>query len=346
MDRIENVDLREALDAIARNNTFFHRECDLGVSLEQMERAEKQKDYMEKTLIWISYPSGIDCYTEREVFQEDTRGYNGVLYHGKDTRSDRTLAYAVDVAGVKDGRLFGSLYETDIREYAKGVHANATPSNTVRMYDMSGSETVMPWDEFNRRYPLDLVKLSYWRHEPDDPSALKAALDDIWNNSRDGKHTKRDIWAHTSRLYDERDAFYASGIMKSLNQLHRPNSPDNQFYAASLDGRITSAFDPEQLGRLLDRLPYKSAEFSIKRGQTAMYVIVPCDEIRLERMNQEDRPTAAMGGNEKPVSDHSDDKPVPPDKPSILEALKQGAEMSRQQGNNNDKPKKSNEKGI
>jgi hypothetical protein len=345
VDRINNVDLREALEAIARNNTLFHRENDLGISLEQMERAAKQKDYTDKTLIWVSYPSGIDCYPEREVFQQDTRGYNGVLYHGKERQGDdRRLAYAVDVAGIKDGILYGSLIETDIRDYAKGVHAKAVPSNTVRIYENNGGATVMPRDEFDRRYPLDLVKMAYWRHEPDDPAALKAVMDDIWNTDRSMNYRVCDVWTHTSRLHDDRDTFYSDQIIKDLSKLHEPNGADKMFYTVSLNPYAASAFDPEQLSRLLDKLPYKNAELSIKKGQRDMQVIIPRDEIRLERWKQEGRPTAIKDGKEIPIIVLPEEKQEPPEKPSILDALKQGAEKSKKQDNS--KPKKSKETEI
>lgn len=348
MDRIDNVDLREALDRIALNNTFFHRDNDLGISIEQMERAAKLRDYADKTLIWVSYPGGIDCYPEREVFQKDTRSYNGVLYHGKENLSehgDRRLAYAVDVTGVKDGILYGSLYETDIREYSKIVKDSAVPSNMVRIYEDSGRETTMPRDEFNRRYPLDLVKMAYWRHEPDDPTALKAALDDMWNSHRDEQYVPCDLWAHTSRLHDDRDVFYSGQIMRDLNKLREPNSPDRQFFTTPLNPYVAAAFNPEELGRLLDKLPYKSAEFSIKRGQLNMQVVIPREEVQLDRHKQQGKPTVMKDGREIPVTIPPNDKREPPEKPSILEALKQGAEKSRQQ-NNNKTQKKSKETEI
>ena len=341
MDKINNVDLREALDAISRNNTFFHRENDLGISLEQMERAAKQKDYMDKTLIWVSYPSGIDCYPEREVFQQDTRGYHGVLYHGKERQGDdRRLTYAVDVAGIKDGILYGSLYETDIRDYAKGIHANAVPANTVKIYEINGGETVMPRDEFDRRYPLDLVKMAYWRHEPDDPEALKAVLDDMWNNGRGGKYENRGLWLHVGLLYDDRDNFYSEQILRDVDKLHEPNSPDKQYFVASLDPRVAAAFDPEQLNRLLDKLPYDNAELSIKKGQSYMQVVVPRDEILFDRNKQQDKVADTNDGREMPAV-APNDRREPPEKPSILDALKQGAALSRQ--HDNAKPKKSKE---
>jgi len=331
LDKIDNVDLREALDSIARNNTFFHLYNDLGVSIEQMEHAAKLSDSTDKTLIWVSYPSGIDCYPEREVFQKGTRGYHGVLYHGKeDVQGDRKLAYAVDVHSIKGGKLLGSLYEIDIREYAKTVRSNAVPSNTIRIYEENGRQSTMPKDEFDRRYPLYLVKMADWRHEPDNPAVLKAVIDDVWNNIRGGKYKLCDIWQHTSKLYDDRDNFYSNQILRDLSKLSEPNSADKQFFTTSLDARVAAAFDPEQLSRLLDRLPYKGAELSIKKGQSYMQVIIPRDEIQLSRIKQNDKPAVIKDGKAIPVTVPSNEKQGSPEKPSILKALKQGAEKARQ----------------
>lgn len=324
MDRIDNVDLREALGDIARNNTFFHLDNDLGISIEQMERAAKLNDYNDKTLLWVSYPSGIDCYPEREVFQKDSRGYNGVQYHGTDMPGDRKLVYAVDVTGIKDGRVFGSLYETDIREYAKNVRENAVSSNSIRIYvddpQVGGKQIVMPRDEFDRRYPLDLVKMAYWRREPDDPDALKAVLDNMWNSERDGKYKECSLWSHTSKLHDSRDVFYSEQILRDLDKLREPNSADKQFFTVTLNPYVASAFDPEQLSQLLDALPYKNAEFSIKKGQRNMRVIIPRDEILQLRRNPAEKSA---------------------EKPSILEAIKLGAEKSHRQSEHKTEPKKS-----
>jgi hypothetical protein len=313
LDRIDNVDLREALGDIAKTNTFFHRENDLGISIEQMERAAKINDYADKTLIWVSHPTGIGCYSEREAFQKDTRAYNGVLFHGFDMQSDRKLAYAVDVAGMTNGRPHGSLYEIDIREYAEEVRKNAVASNTVRIYIDdpygNGEQKFMPKDEFYRRYPLDLVKIAYWRHEPDDQVSLKNIIEDIWNNARDGKHQKCDLWQHIDKLYDNRTDFYSNQIIENMNKLHEPNSADRQFFHAPLNSYVVAAYNSEQLALLLDSLPYKGAEFSIKKGQTGMGVFVPRDEVLQLRREQAEKA----------------------DKPSVLDALEKNEQKSRQQ---------------
>ena len=346
MDVIDNVDLREALDKIAQNNTFFHRDNDLGISFEQIERAARSGDISEQLLIWVSYPGGIDCYTEREALLKDTRSYNGVLYHGNEMPSDRRLAYAVEVFTDKDGKIRGTLFEIDIREYAKLIHANAVPSDTVRLYEENGRQTTMPRDEFDRRYPLDLANVAYWRHEPKDPDALHSAIDAMWSSRDTTEHTEKSIFAHVSRLYDERDIFYSNQIMRDLGKLREPNSPDRQFFTTSLNSYVAAAFNPEELSRLLDKLPYKSAEFSVKKGQSFMHVVVPREEVQLDRHKQQGKPTIIRDGKEIPVTVPPNDKRDPREKPSTLEALRQGAEKSKQQQSNTKTKNKSKDKEI
>lgn len=325
MDKIENVDLREALREIAGLNTYFHLENDLGISIEQMERAAKINDYNDKTLIWVSYPAGIDCYAEREVFQKDTRGYNGVLYHGGGAENELKCAYAVDVSGIRDGRVRGSLYEIDIKNYADNVRINAVATNSIRIYvndpHGNGEQLVMPKAEFDRRYPLDLVKMAYWHNEPTDPEALKTVLGNVWNNDRDGKYKTCDMWAHTTKLYDNRFTFYANQLMESLNKHQYPNSTDKQSFTTSLDGRIAFALNPEQLGRLLETLPYKNAVFTVERRALDMKLVVPKDEVlqaRGERLKDK-------------LTDKSPVKADKSEKPSLLATLEANEQKSKQQ---------------
>ncbi len=324
MDKIDNVDLREALEAIARTNTHSHLHNDLDISIEQMERAAKLSDLTDKTLIWVSYPSGIDCYPERDVFQKGTRGYNGVLHHGSDKQSEFIAAYAVDVSGIKDGRVYGSLFETDIREYAEFVKNNAVVSSHVRIYvddpHGRGKQEVMPTDEFNRRYPLDLVKMAYWRHEPDEPSDLQAVTDYLWKIIREENYKPRNIWLHTSDLYEKCYRFYAKQLMADLSLLEKPNSRDGQNFTVPFDSMSAVSFDPERLTRLLDKLPYDNAAFTIQKGQHGVNLTVPRDEVMLNRAEKAGKSAVIPEGKAKTA-----------EKPSVLAALEANSQRCNSQ---------------
>jgi len=291
LDRIENVDLREVLREIARNNTFFHLETDINIGFDQMEHAAKLDDPTETTLIWVSYPGGIDCYSEREVFHKDTRDYNGVIYHGTECQSERRLAYAVEVTALLDGeKLYGNLYQIDINKYADHVKQNALVSDTKRLFlkdppIFGKSQITMPKSEFNERYPRGLPKMTHYRAEPRDPAALDALLINA-HKDREASTQPCSQYSHTSKLYNERREFYSSEIMRSIDKLEGANSPDERSFTVPLNSYIANAFGPEQLSQLLDELPYINAMFAVQKGQNDMRVVVPYDEVLQHRRDQ------------------------------------------------------------
>jgi len=313
MDKIENVNLNEALRDIAKCNTFFHLDNDLNISIDQMKRAAKMDDPAEKTLIWVSTPTGIDCYTEREVFQRESRGYNGMMFHGFDMPRDLKLAYAVDVSSENGGAVFGSLQQIDLRQYAEHMRETAVNSGIIKLYlndpDDSRKTMLMSKGDFFSSHVRDLPKMEYFRYEPHDPAALQKLLDGARQN-RDADAKPRDLWGHESELYDKRTAFYSNQIVESLYKLREPNSADRQFFHAPLNSYVAAALEPHQLSKILDALPYDRAEFSLKKGELDMKVIVPRDDVLQLRGEPEDRPK----------------------KPSLLDMLDKTDKAIKQQG--------------
>jgi hypothetical protein len=204
----------------------------------------------------------------------------------------------------------------------------------------------MPKAEFDRRYPRDLVKMAYWRHEPNDPSALKAVMDDMWNSFRDGKYDTRTLWSHTSKLYDNRFDFYSNQLIRDLAKVEQANSPDGQSFSVPLHDVIAATFDPDRLSRLLEKLPYENAVFTVRKGQIGMRLVVPSHEVLQERAERQLQPAAAKVGKVPPTAVTPDKMRKSPEKPSILAALKQGAEKSKQQPATDIAPKKSKETEI
>jgi hypothetical protein len=293
MDSIINVDLRETLTDIAKLNTFYHLENDIQISFEQMERAVRMEDYLESTLIWVSYPSGIDCHSEREVLQKITRGYNVVQYHGESAAREPKLAYAVEVCELKNGSIFGNIYEIDIHEYAKYARDNAITTNSIQIYldDSLRKDRyiVMPIDEFNSRYPLDLPKMTYWRNVPSDHATLNSVINKAMDMRLQGYRQCR-LWDHTDKLYDNRLLFHADKLINGINKHKEPNSHDKQSFTVPVDTYIAENFGPEQLSRILDKLPYKNAALTVRKGQHSMILIVPKSEVLSLRREQGDKP--------------------------------------------------------
>ena len=109
MNRFENVDVLAALEQLMRQNTAFYRN-DFEIDKEIIGRAAASDKAEDKTLLWMSRPSGTYCFRESDVFLQGTRQHNTWTFYGEQTR-DRVLAYAVELTGKVRGVIRGNLYE-------------------------------------------------------------------------------------------------------------------------------------------------------------------------------------------------------------------------------------------
>ena len=101
MQKFENVDILACLDAVMKQNTGFYQ-SDFEIDKKIIHEAAASPDREDRTLLWLSRPSGTHCFRERDVFLKDTRPYTTWKFHGEQTR-DRILAYAVELTGRERG---------------------------------------------------------------------------------------------------------------------------------------------------------------------------------------------------------------------------------------------------
>ena len=67
MNKFENVDVLAALEQIMRQNTAFYQ-GDFEIDKEMLRQAAASDKAEDKTLLWMSRPSGTYCFRERDVF--------------------------------------------------------------------------------------------------------------------------------------------------------------------------------------------------------------------------------------------------------------------------------------
>jgi hypothetical protein len=227
----------------------------------------------------------------------------------------------VEVTKLEHGIISGNIYELDIQKYAENVKAAAVISNAKQIFfdDVRRNDKyeIMPLDEFNRRYPLDLPKMAYWRNLPADTEALNTAVEKAWDMRLSGT-VKCDIWRHTDNLHDRRLLFHADKLIKGINGHKEPNSADKQSFTTALDAYVANNFGTEQLSSLLDKLPYKNAAFVVQKGQRwDMKLVVPKNEVL--QLRQEQSKTEKTDKVNRPV------------KPSVLAALEANEQKVKQQ---------------
>ena len=97
LNKFEDVDVFASLEAIMKQNTgFYQSDFDIDRQIIAEKAASPNKE--DKTLLWLSRPSGTYCFRERDVFIKDTAPNNTWRFYKEQTR-DLILAYAVELTG-------------------------------------------------------------------------------------------------------------------------------------------------------------------------------------------------------------------------------------------------------
>ena len=136
MNRFENVDVLAALEQLMRQNTAFYRN-DFEIDKEIIGWAAASDKAEDKTLLWMSRPSGTYCFRESDVYLQGTPQHNTWKFYGEQTR-DRVLAYAVELTGKVRGVIRGNLYELDYPQHFRHVAAEAVQADNIILHYEKG----------------------------------------------------------------------------------------------------------------------------------------------------------------------------------------------------------------
>ena len=230
MQKFENVDVLAALGEIMRQNTAFYRN-DFDIDKGIIQRATASDQAVDKTLLWMSRPSGTYCFRERDVFLKGTRQHNTWRFYGEQTR-DKILAYAVELTGTKDDTIRGNLYELDYQKHFQHVIDAALPVRVNRLFYEYGSRDI-PAEQYFDGSP-DRVLGDFLRYEfqPRDPAVLQEAL----QQEQRGREQARpgDFKAHITALHDSRIETEAQRIVDKLKNLSAPNSPNKTHFMVEI----------------------------------------------------------------------------------------------------------------
>ena len=276
MQKFENVDVLAALDEIMRQNTaFYQRDFDIDKGI--IQRAAASDQAVDKTLLWMSRPSGTYCFRERDVFLKDTRQHNTWRFYGEQTR-DKILAYAVELTGTKDGTIRGNLYELDYQQHFRHVIDTALPVSVNRLFYEHGSRDI-PAEQYFDGSP-DRVLGDFLRYEaqPRDPAVLQEAL----QQEQRGREQARpgDFKAHITALHDSRIETEAQRIVDKLKDLSAPNSPNKTHFMVEISPHFDALASTKDNDRLFAMLPYKSLCFTSIKDRHGVYAMINKDERR------------------------------------------------------------------
>lgn len=286
MNKFEDVDVFASLEAILKQNTgFYQSDFDIDKQIIAEKAASPRKE--DKTILWLSRPSGTYCFRERDVFISDTAPHNTWRFYKEQTR-DPILAYAVELTGTEDGKIKGNLYELDYEKHYERVKDNTLAAGTVTLVYEHGTRE-QPADQRFDGYPdPQLGKFERFEVQPKDPEALQSLLREE-KESRD-KLKPGDFKGHIAALHEgmiEREAWR---IVADMKKLSAPNSPDKSHFMVELSPTFTRLASTKDTERLFSMLPYKTLSFSAIKNQHGTYALIGKDENR-DREIKKPRPS-------------------------------------------------------
>ena len=285
-NKFENVDVLASLEAILKQNTgFYQSDFDIDKQIIAEKAASPNKE--DKTLLWLSRPSGTYCFRERDVFISDTAPNNTWRFYKEQTR-DHILAYAVELTGVQDGKIKGNLYELDYEKHYERVKDNTLAAGTVTLIYEHGTRE-QPADRRFDGYPdPQLGKFERFEVQPKDPEALQFLLREE-KESRD-KLKPGDFKEHIAALHEGMIDREARRIVADMKKLSAPNSPDKSHFMVELSPSFMRLASTKDTERLFSMLPYKTLAFSQIKNSYGTYALIGKDENR-DRQIRKPRPS-------------------------------------------------------
>lgn len=276
MQKFENVDVIAALSEIMRQNTAFYQ-SDFDIDKGIIQRAAASDQAVDKTLLWMSRPSGTYCFRERDVFLKDTRQHNTWCFYGEQTH-DKILAYAVELTGTKDDIIQGNLYELDYQQHFRHVIDAALPVSMRRRFYEHGSRDIPAEQYFDGSPDRVLSDFLHYEFQLHDSAVLQEAL----QQEQHGRAQARpgDFKAHITALHDSRIETEAKRIVEKLKDLSVPNSPNKTHFMVEISPHFDALASTKDNDRLFSMLPYKSLCFTGIKDRHGVYAMIGKNERR------------------------------------------------------------------
>ena len=146
MRKYENVDIIASLGAVMELNTE-HYKSDFRYDMEMFMEAARHPTEENTHLLWLSRRCGTECFRERDVYLKESQASHTWAFHA--TTGDSILAYAVEITGLRDGKVMGNLYELDYRQHAAKLGQQALPIQEVSLKFEDGTETRCSYEQYD-----------------------------------------------------------------------------------------------------------------------------------------------------------------------------------------------------
>ena len=147
--KFENADILHILEQIMELHTLHYKE-DFDkdkVLICKLAGSSREED---RNLLWMSRTCGTYCFSEREVYLQESSSNRIWNYYHEQT-NDTILAFALQLKGVQDGKVTGSIYTLDYHEHVERLKGLTCPITRIVVRFRDGTETILPYQSYNRQ---------------------------------------------------------------------------------------------------------------------------------------------------------------------------------------------------
>jgi len=145
----KEVDIIAFLREIMQANTQ-HYQSDFQYDIDSLQAAAAASEAENRSLLWMSRPSGTWCFKEREVFLKNTNANQ--IWQFYDYEADKIKAYRVEVCGRQGDKVFGNIYPLDYREHLERVKKFSIPAVKAVCLLPDGTTMTLTFDDFAADY--------------------------------------------------------------------------------------------------------------------------------------------------------------------------------------------------
>ena len=286
MVKFENVDMLAYLEKIMQQNTGFYQ-SDFEIDKEIITKAASKPAAEDRTLLWMSRPSGTHCFWERDIFVKGTAAHNAWRFHKEQTRNP-ILAYAVELSGSEDGRIKGSLYELDYAAHYERVKECSLPAAMNMLVYEKGTRRLPAGRAFDGSPDRELGKFLRFEAIPNDPELLTRILQEE-KRIRD-RLPEGSFQEHIADLREKRIEAEARHIITGLKRLGAPNSPEKTHFMVLVSPAFMMLASSEDMDRLAAMLPYKTLALTSLKDRHGVFALISRGENR-DKDIREPRPS-------------------------------------------------------
>ena len=144
----KDIDIIAFLSEVVQMNTNNYQ-SDFQYDIETLQKAAAS-EAENRSLLWLSRPSGTWCFKEREVFLQNTAANQTWQFY--DYQADKIKAYRLEVCGRQGDKVFGNVYPLNYREHLERVKKLSIPAVKADFLLADGTEMTLTFDNFAADY--------------------------------------------------------------------------------------------------------------------------------------------------------------------------------------------------